>query len=209
MARSTDPHFEEGDIIELCAPKVFARGQQLFDDDALSETVRQGNELRAFCEGSDLEPYRLSVKLTAQGIGAMSCSCPYEYGGPCKHLVGLLLTWVHTPESFQEEAELLPQLRKRKSDELAQLIVQLVEIEPKLRSFVRQHLGGVNAHGVDEARKKVSSILKTLSRSDWDADFHGARRDIEFFTRQASALESQAPQQAGELFASLLDAMVE
>ncbi len=209
MKRPVEPEFHEDDIAELCAPKVFARGQKLFEDNAIAETTRVGDELRAVCEGSEMEPYRLSVKLTAQSIGALHCTCPYEYGGPCKHLVALLLAWVHTLEIFRRESELLPQLLKRERDELAQLIVQLVEIEPKLRPVVTRQLSGKAERGADDARKKVQSVMRRLRRGEWDADFREARRDLEFFIRQAAALENQAPEQAGELFAVVLQGLVD
>ena len=208
MKRPAEPIFHEDDIAELCAPKVFARGQKIFEDGALSETTRIGDELRALCEGSDLEPYRLSVKLTSQNIGALYCTCPYDYGGPCKHLVALLLAWVHTPEIFGSESALLPQLLKCERDELAQLIVQLVEIEPKLRAVVKRQISGALVGGVDEARQKIKDVMKRLKRAEWEADFREARRDLEFFTRQAAALQSQVPEQAGELFAVVLQELV-
>ncbi len=208
MKHPIEPRFDEGDIAELCAPKVFARGQKIFGDGALSETVRVGDELRALCEGSDMEPYRLSVRLTVQNVGALHCTCPYEYGGPCKHLVALLLTWVNTPEIFQSESELLPQLLECPHDELAQLILQLVEIEPKLRNVVKRQISGTTASSVDEARKKIKDVMKRLKRAEWDANFREARHDLEFFTRQAAALQTQTPQQAGELFAVVLQELV-
>jgi len=47
----------------------------------------------ADCEGS--YTYHLRVELDEGGIQSAFCTCPYDYAGYCKHIVALLLTYIH------------------------------------------------------------------------------------------------------------------
>ena len=99
---------------------------------ALFDLVRQGNELRAYCEGSSYESYRVSATWDKQGLDSTHCTCPYDWGGLCKHRVALLLAWVHEPESFQAIAPLDELLADRSKDELILLIKEMLKRQPDL-----------------------------------------------------------------------------
>src|SRR5262245_63667896 len=74
----------ETDIQRLSQAESFQRGESYYNQGALSELVRQGNELRGYYEGSNYEPYRVAITLSEQGISHTSCTCPYNWGGICK-----------------------------------------------------------------------------------------------------------------------------
>ena len=126
------PRLTEGDIRQLSNEQSFSRGQDYYRGGALFELVCQENELRAYCEGSSYEPYRVSAMLGPQGIERTHCTCPYDWGGICKHRVALLLTWVHEPESFHEVAPLEELLADRSREELVALIKEMLKREPDL-----------------------------------------------------------------------------
>jgi uncharacterized Zn finger protein len=136
MAEERLPHLTEAHVRELASEKSFERGQTYYRDGALLEPVRQVLELRAQCEGSDYEPYRVSATLTKNGIAETSCTCPYDYGGICKHLVALLLTYVHTPQAFRPIPPLATLLAGRSREELIALISELIKREPELLPLV-------------------------------------------------------------------------
>ena len=47
--------------------------------------------------GSDFVPYEIIVTLLDDGrIGERACTCPYDWGGYCKHIVAVLLTALTT-----------------------------------------------------------------------------------------------------------------
>src|SRR5215210_5177821 len=101
MAEEKLPRLTEAHVREMASEKSFERGVDYYRDGAVFEPVRQALELRAQCEGSDYEPYQVSATLTKSGIAETSCTCPYDYGGVCKHIVALLLTYVHKPQAFR------------------------------------------------------------------------------------------------------------
>jgi len=49
--------------------------------------IQRGHEIQAEVEGSQYEPYRVHVACDERGITTATCSCPYDWGGWCKHIV--------------------------------------------------------------------------------------------------------------------------
>lgn len=136
MAEEKLPKVTEAHVRELASEKSFARGETYFRDGAVLEPVRQVMELRAQCEGSDYELYQVSATLAKSGIAETSCTCPYDYEGICKHLVALLLTYVHEPQAFRSIPPLSALLAGRSREELIALIGELIKREPGLLSLV-------------------------------------------------------------------------
>ena len=58
---------------------------------------RDGRTLTADVRGSQL--YQVEIDVEPTGISA-SCSCPYDWGGFCKHIGAVLLKWIKDPRSF-------------------------------------------------------------------------------------------------------------
>ena len=92
----------EEDIRTICTAESYKRGRSYFHNEAIVEPTRQGDQLTAYCHGSEYTPYRVTATLSDRGIGDVSCTCPYDWGGICKHIVALLLTWVHQADHFRE-----------------------------------------------------------------------------------------------------------
>jgi uncharacterized Zn finger protein len=92
---------KEEDVERLATEQSFDKGWDYYRSGAIIEPIRQGNTIRAYCEGSQYEPYRVSATMGDKGIIETDCSCPYDWGGICKHIVALLLMWIHEPEAFE------------------------------------------------------------------------------------------------------------
>jgi uncharacterized Zn finger protein len=136
MAKEKLPRLTEAQVRALATDKSFERGKSYYRGGAVSETVRQGTELRGQCEGSEYAPYEISVTLDARGIKDASCTCPYDYGGICKHIVALLLTYVHQPQAFRDIAPVEELLKNHSKEELIAIISQMSKQDPKLLLLV-------------------------------------------------------------------------
>ncbi len=99
MPKEKPPKLTEAQDRALTSAQSFEPGKSCSGGDAIVEPLRQGLELRAEREGSEDEPYRISVTLGARGIGETPCTCPYDWGGVCKHVVALLPNFFHNPQS--------------------------------------------------------------------------------------------------------------
>src|SRR5437763_10008489 len=130
MAKEKLPRLTEAMVRALATDQSFERGKSYYRDGAVSETVRQGMELRGECAGSEYEPYEISVTFNAKGIADTSCTCPYEYGGICKHTVALLLTYVHQPQAFRANASVEERLKNCSKEELLAIINTILKQDP-------------------------------------------------------------------------------
>jgi uncharacterized Zn finger protein len=136
MAEGKLPRLTEAHIRNLATAPSFERGQTYYRDGAVLDPICQETYLRAQCEGSDYEPYQVSATLAKGGIVETSCTCPYDHGGICKHVVALLLTYVHKPQTFRFIPPLAALLAGSSHQELIALIGEMIKQEPDLLSLV-------------------------------------------------------------------------
>lgn len=130
------PQLTESIICAGADPQSFQRGQGYYRRGAISNVTVQGNILTADCEGTQAPYYKVRVELDEAGIRSAQCTCPSEYGGYCKHVVALLLTYLHHPKQFavrRDPADLLADLGR---DDLIALVTKLMRDQPELYDWV-------------------------------------------------------------------------
>lgn len=173
----------------------YQKGREYYNGGAIYDPSWQstpgGVVLTAHCEGSSAPSYRLRVELDAGGVQAVFCTCPYDWGGDCKHIVALLLMYLHQPGEFSEQksvAELLAGLDK---DALLALITRLVQNNPDLYHVVELAILAVKSAAQPKAaaqpkekhrtqvsepvyRKQVKRILKQSRYEEDYAEWGGA-----------------------------------
>ncbi|MGH9839068.1 MAG: SWIM zinc finger family protein [Blastocatellia bacterium] len=160
MAKASLPKLAEAQVRKLANARSFERGLDCYYGGAILDPVRQGMELRAQCEGSDDEPYEVSVTLDEDGVAEGYCSCPYEYDLVCKHIVALLLTYVHEPETFRVVKSPRKALADYSREELIEVIGEILEQNPKVMAAVKRAAKGVKAGNWDEVRADALAELE-------------------------------------------------
>jgi uncharacterized Zn finger protein len=125
------PQLSEALIRGMASGSSFERGKSYYHSAAILDPVRQGMELRAECQGSQYEPYQVSATLTGKGVGGTTCTCPYSGAGICKHVVALLLAYIHEPQAFRVIPPLEALLAPRSQQELIALIALHEEDVPR------------------------------------------------------------------------------
>lgn len=120
----------EKEIRVRTTPQSFEKGQSYYRNGYVDEVVRRGNVVTAEVEGSEYEPYRVQITLNETGIASASCTCPYDWGGDCKHIVAVLLTLAHKAEAVAEKAELTTLLAGLTEAQLRQAILNVAAEEP-------------------------------------------------------------------------------
>lgn len=151
------PKLTESSVRAGASSQSFERGQEYYDNGAISGASIQGDLLSGECEGTSAPYYQVCVTLDEGGIVSADCTCPYEYGGYCKHIVALLLTYIHHPKEFairEEPADLLADLDR---DDLVALITRLLRDRPELYDWVEAALAVPTKSGKSprKRRKKV------------------------------------------------------
>ena len=177
--RSPLPQLTEATIHEYTSPQSYARGLDYFERGAVLSVIRRGDELLAEVEGSQYMPYRVRISFDEAGIRDAMCSCPYDWGGWCKHIVAALLTCIHTPETIEERPPLEALLADLNRDQLRALVLKLIEQRPDLVDAVEAYVESFQAQAEESTsgstprqrqapldpaafRRQVRSILHSL-----------------------------------------------
>jgi len=159
-----------------CSQRSFERGEEYYRNGAIVRPNLYVSEedsvviLTAECEGTSDQNYKVSVFLSEDGISNANCSCPYDWGGYCKHIVALLLVYLNERERFSEEAgappdfgEIVAKLIDQEKENLVLLILAFLKEEPELlqliRSFVACFQGYLSAKFLDESVIKETYLL--------------------------------------------------
>lgn len=79
---------DKEELVDWVGSTIFSRGKSYVD--AVSELSRiEDGRLVAWVSGS--EEYVTTVRRDGKGDFDYTCTCPYDYGGACKHVVAVLL----------------------------------------------------------------------------------------------------------------------
>ena len=119
----------EDTILEKVTEKSFRRGKEYYDWGMVESIVRRGNRLFAEVLGSEEDLYHVGVFFQQDDFTA-SCTCPYDWGGYCKHIVAVFLTWIHDRDSVPVRTPIEELLSELDADRLRTLIFHMVETDP-------------------------------------------------------------------------------
>ncbi len=182
----------------------YQRGIDYYENGAVCNPVRQGRELRGECRGSSRQSYRVRVVLNDRGgVAEAVCTCPR--GGFCKHLVALLLQYVHEPDAFEVVSSLDTVLARLGKEELIALIGDLVQREPALASVVELAAGAARGQSLDVAalRREVIRTLNQEEPSDIETDLRHILHTAERLAGQDDWLG------AGAVYDAVLDGLTD
>ena len=124
----------------LATAESFARGRDYLNDGAVSDLLQRGNRLTAEVEGSEFKPYQVSIRLHDGGVADADCTCPYDWGGYCKHIIAVLLKLADGKTRVIERepiAELLGELDQAR---LIKLLEKRAESDPELAAWIEVEL---------------------------------------------------------------------
>jgi uncharacterized Zn finger protein len=153
---------KESDIQVLASAESFARGQRYFDEGAVLEVTRRGNLIAAEVAGSDYDPYRVQVTLADSGIGDTTCSCPYDWGGICKHIVATLLAAIHEPETITEKPPIATLLAGLTAEQLRQILLGVAEMGPEIADAVEREVAGLRDRPITPTAAAAATPLPAV-----------------------------------------------
>lgn len=173
--------FTEADIRAGANSQSFERGLSYYHDGSVSDVVRRGDLLMAQVQGSDYDPYEIAVTLTeAGGIGSATCTCPYDWGGFCKHIVAVLLTALEE-DAVAVKPGLDTLLAGLTEAQLRRILHALADGNPALIAAIEQEVAWLTTTPVaDDAR--TTPIAHGITY-----DLAAIRREIGKDIRQAAA----------------------
>ena len=155
--------------------------------------------MTAEVEGSEFEPYQVLIRLHDGGIADAHCTCPYDWGGYCNHIVAVLLKFADAKTRKVVErkplAELLAGLDQTR---LIELLEKRAESDPELATWIEAELaaamptpspqrpdGGRRRTAVDPApvREQARALLAARNRRGRYWDDYRSSGDIEELQR--------------------------
>ncbi len=123
--------FDKTTIRTLATDNSYYRGEQYLRMGKVRNLVIDDNTYRAHVHGT----HRYVVEIWGDGEQlACTCTCPYDWGGICKHIVAVMLSILQREESDQQ-IEHITTAKPQASIPLDELLTSLSA--EKLRSFVR------------------------------------------------------------------------
>lgn len=188
-------------IRHLADGQSFERGMNYYAGGNIRHPIRQGMELRGECYGSQSKPYRVRVILDNNGIREASCTCPR--GGVCKHIVALLLTYVHEPDSFKVLTSLDAMLARLSREELISLIGDMLQREPSLSAVVDLAVAMARGQSLDMGalNREVKRALSLDDPFEIEMDLRNILRMAERLAQKEDWLG------AGMVYQTVLDAL--
>lgn len=187
----------EADIQASTDDVSFRKGHDYYLNHAIVEPTLSESVLRAFYHGSSGSSYRVEVTLLPAGdksahkLVSAGCSCPR--GGFCKHLVALLLTWLHQPERFVVRSRLMGRLSEKSREELLALLEQLVQRQPDIEPMVELLIELPLAIPAQEknrpGRGKERTVDPSTIESQVDSAFYNAGEGWGAASRVAAELD--------------------
>jgi uncharacterized Zn finger protein len=187
------PQLSEATLRSLTSDQSFARGQEYFHSGAVVELEQRGDTLLAHVEGSGYEPYQVTVKLDAGGIVEAECTCPYDWGGYCKHIVATLLAYIHHPEQVTERPAITTLLADLDRETLIDLVTDLVDKHPHLADWLEAEVAVLRDQPSQRAsagpRERQAPLDPTPFRRQAQAILRGAE-DWEAVSGAASQFQA-------------------
>lgn len=122
-------------ILTKVTEKSFERGEEYYDSGMVESVVRRGTRLFAEVLGSEEDPYHIGISFREGDFDA-SCTCLYDWGGYCKHIVAALLTWIHDRDLVAVRAPIEDLLAKLDAESLRELVLEMVKTDPQLSETI-------------------------------------------------------------------------
>lgn len=165
-------------IRQSSTAESFARGERSYEAGAVVAIVRRGNVVQAEVSGSEPDPYLVTIVVDEHTVGNADCTCPYDWGGWCKHIVATLLAALHDPAAIEERKPLHELLAQLDRDALQTLLLRLVAQEPSLIDMTEAEIGSLARAAsppatVDAAavRRELRALFRGVGRGRGGGDY--------------------------------------
>jgi hypothetical protein len=163
----------EEKIKQMSTPQSFERGVRYYNEGAVYTPRRQKQTLRATVQGT--RPYQVTLTLNQQNEASSArCTCPYEFGGWCKHIVALALMFTLEPDKFIEQPDLPEQLSHVSKENLVEVISSLLDHKPEIRPYIEIEINFLLKHfdaaPYEQLVQMAINLLQDYeSNSQWEA----------------------------------------
>lgn len=196
------PKLSEASIRRHASSKSFERGQDYYKSGLVTPIVQRGNELSANVEGSEFDPYRISICFDKSGITSAFCTCPYNFEEWCKHIIATLLTCLHQPDRIEQRPELDELLAPLTREQLQLILYKLTLEQPDWIDAIEQQIIQITPPKSTQSQKgsrRTSvdpkpierQVERIIARYEGQWNDYPAMEEIEEILKKADALMEQ------------------
>lgn len=148
-------------IRQNASDKSFERGKEYARSQAVRDLFLRDQILQASVAGSTY--YRVSIGFSDRGIQTAKCSCPYDFGGWCKHIVAVLLVGMERPQ-IEERPSLVEMLEKLDLEQTRKLLQNIAAQSPDLVDLIDIQIQLLT--NIKESKSKASKTNKKTSKTE-------------------------------------------
>ncbi|HZA23260.1 MAG TPA: SWIM zinc finger family protein, partial [Dehalococcoidia bacterium] len=172
-------NLSEATIRQYASQESFQRGRDYYEEGAVLSVTRRGNQLLAAVQGSEYLPYRVRITLGPDTLAQATCSCPYDWGGYCKHVIAALLTFIHQPEQVEERLTIEAILAQLDRAQLQTLLLKLVEQQPEVADRLENLVATLGIASQGEASAEPTSGAAPTPRRPTRVNPTAIRRQVQ------------------------------
>lgn len=134
------PALTESAVRSRASIQSWARGRDYFESASVDNLIWREGVLTADVQGSEYEPYQVEIGCDERGVDYADCTCPYDQGGDCKHIVAVLLHLIHHRDTIEARPPLSDLIAPLNREQLATLLTQLTIANPHLITEIERQL---------------------------------------------------------------------
>ncbi|RME88471.1 MAG: SWIM zinc finger domain-containing protein [Anaerolineae bacterium] len=107
----------------------------------------------------------MRITFDESGIREAFCTCPYDWGGWCKHIVAVLLACARQPEQIEVRQPVDALLADLDGDQMRTLLLRLIEYRPELTDILEAEVQSLKARSVESAPQKTRQRKTSVDAS--------------------------------------------
>jgi len=148
-------------IRDLCTSEVFDRARNYRDEERIDRIDRFDETMSAAVQGSQPEPYEVEIQFVDGAVEPetvdASCTCPYDWGGYCKHIIAVLLEFSEGDIDLEDEREAVERvLSDAHPEELREFLLEESERNADLRRRLLTRFEEQDTQSLYDYKKEMS-----------------------------------------------------
>lgn len=154
-------------IRKLCTESSFERGIEYFHGGSVRGLEQFGNRITSIVEGTS--DYEVTIRMDKEDIEAF-CTCPYDWGGYCKHIVATLLALSENYKKIkkdkgEKERRIETVLNNLSIDELKGFLTAEFEENPSLRDHFTIYFSGKGSkiRSIYDYKKEINLLYREIT----------------------------------------------
>ena len=154
-------------IRKLCTESSFERGIEYFRGGSVKGLEQFGNRITSVVEGTS--DYEVTIRMDKEDIEA-SCTCPYDWGGYCKHIVATLLALSENYKKIKKNREEKERrieiiLNNLSVDELKGFLTAEFEKNSSLRDHFTIYFSGKGSkiRSLHDYKKEINLLYREIT----------------------------------------------